>query len=86
MEDIVAIIMVFGTGMLGVVAFSPLGKAIAARIRGPVDQPSEDVDDLREAVAQLQGQVAELAERQDFSERMLAQVREKGALGGGNGG
>lgn len=83
MEDIVAIVMVFGTGIIGLVAFSPIGRAIAARIRGPVELPAEEIDELREVVAHLQGQVAELAERQDFSERLLAQARDKGALGEG---
>jgi uncharacterized protein YbjT (DUF2867 family) len=84
MEDIVAIVMVFGTGMLAVVAFSPIGRAIAARLRGPAELPSEEVDELREQVATLQQQVGELAERQDFTERLLAQAREKGALGSGS--
>ena len=86
MEDIIAIVMVFGTGMLAVVAFSPIGKAIAARLRGPAELPSDDLDELREQVSTLQQQVGELAERQDFAERMLAQAREKGALGSGSGG
>lgn len=83
MEDIVAIIMVFGTGMVGMIAFSSIGKAIAARIRGPVELPSVEVDELRDQVAVLSQQVAELAERQDFAERLLAQARERGALGSG---
>ena len=73
--------MVFGTGMLAVVAFSPIGRAIAARLRGPAELPSAEIDELRDQVATLQQQVGELAERQDFTERMLAKAREKGALG-----
>jgi hypothetical protein len=85
MEDILAIILIFGGGTAIAISFSPIGRAIAARIRGPAELPTEDLDELREQVASLQGQVGELAERQDFAERMLAQVREKGALGpGGN--
>jgi len=83
MEDIIAIVMVFGTGMLAVVAFSPIGKALAARLRGPAELPSAEVEELRDQVATLQQQVGELAERQDFAERMLAQARERGALGSG---
>lgn len=83
MEDIVAIVMVFGTGMVGLIAFSPIGRAIAARIRGPVEQPLEELDELRDQLAGLSQQVAELAERQDFSERLLAQARERGVLGPG---
>lgn len=82
MEDIVAIIMVFGTGMLGVIAFSPIGKAIAERLRGhKAELPAtEELDDLRDHLQSLQQQVGELAERQDFTERMLAQAREKGLI------
>ena len=83
MEDIIAIIMVFGTGMLGLIAFSPIGRAIAQRIRGPAELPVQEMDELREQVAGLSQQVAELAERQDFAERMLAQARDKGLLGSG---
>jgi hypothetical protein len=85
-EDIVAIVMVFGTGMLGVIAFSPIGKAIAERLRGRrLDGPSgEDLDEIRDHLQSLQQQVGELAERQDFAERLLAQAREKGVLGPGS--
>jgi len=83
MEDILAIILIFGGGTAIAISFSPIGRAIAARIRGPVELPTEEVDELRDQVASLHGQVAELAERQDFAERMLAQARERGALGAG---
>jgi len=83
MEDILAIILIFGGGTAIAISFSPIGRAIAARIRGPVELPTEEVDELRDQVAALQGQVAELAERQDFAERMLAQARDRGALGSG---
>jgi hypothetical protein len=42
-----------------------------------------DVDDLRERLDSMNQQLAELAERQDFTERMLAQVRKDRALAGG---
>ena len=84
MEDILAIIMVFGTGMVGIVAFSPIGKAIAERLRGKHADalPSEEIDELRGQLQGVQEQLSELAERQDFTERMLAQQREKTALPG----
>lgn len=85
MEDVVAIVMVFGTAMLGVIAFSPLGKAIADRLRGHRGDPAPlvEIEELRDQVAQLSQQISELAERQDFAERLLAQTREKGSLGPG---
>ena len=87
MEDIVAIIMVFGTAMVGMVAFSHIGKAIAERLRrhpGELAPPSEELDEMRDRLAALQQQVSELAERQDFAERLMAQTRERGALGPGS--
>ena len=83
MEDILAIVMVFGTGMVGLIAFSPIGKAIAERLRGRHADalPSEEIDDLRAQIGSMQEQLSELAERQDFAERLLAQQREKGAIG-----
>jgi hypothetical protein len=85
MEDIIAIIMVFGTGMVGIVAFSPIGRAIAERLRHKDGAmlPSEELDDMRAHLQSIQEQVSELAERQDFSERLLAQAKEKGILGTG---
>lgn len=84
MEDIIAIVMVFGTAMLGVIAFSPIGKAIAERLRGKSAQAQlapEELDDVRAQLQTVQEQVNELAERQDFTERLLAKSREKGAIG-----
>ena len=80
MEDILAIIGIFGGGTLVAVSFSPLGKAWADRIRGKgliVQDPevSEDLNALRL-------EVAELHERLDFNERLLAERRESGPVGG----
>ena len=85
MEDILAIIMVFGTGMVGIVAFSPIGRAIAERLRHKdgAGLPTEELDDMRAHLQSMQEQLSELAERQDFSERLLAQAKEKGTLGTG---
>jgi len=46
------------------------------------DPPPGDrrVSDLEDRMLGLESQVSELAERLDFSERLLAQVREKGTL------
>jgi TolA-binding protein len=68
---------------------SPVGEALAERIRSRVSRragsPDEDahrVAKLEAQLSQLQGQVAELAERLDFAERMLAERRER-KLGAG---
>ena len=46
------------------------------------DQPPGDrrVSDLEDRLLGLESQVSELAERLDFTERLLAQAREKGTL------
>lgn len=84
MEDILAIILIFGGGTAIAIAFSPIGKALADRLRGgPVPQvmPSEEVDELRGQLQGIQEQLSELAERQDFTERLLAQNKDKTAIG-----
>ncbi len=88
MEDVLAIVMVFGTGMVAIVAFSPIGRAIANAINrksgaGAAPELAAAVDELADRVEGLQRQVGELAERQDFAERLLAKAREKGLPAGG---
>ena len=78
MEDILAIILIFGGGTLLAVSFSPIGRAIAARIRGgaPDEHLLAELDALRAQVADvddLRTQVSELHERVDFAERLLSQ-------------
>jgi len=70
---------------------TPVGEALAERIRtkmrgrpGGIGEDPHRVTALEDQVAQLHGQVAELAERLDFAERMLAERRER-KLGGGAG-
>jgi hypothetical protein len=80
-ENIATIVAI--TGILGFVALGPVGRAIARRIEG---KPAEAdvVDDLRERLAELersQMHTAELAERLDFAERLLAQRNEPARLG-----
>ena len=82
---LVAVVMVFGTGMVGLVAFSPIGRAIANAIQrksgvGLSPEVQESLDEQAERLEALQRQVGELAERQDFAERLLAQARERGQL------
>lgn len=65
------------------IALSPVGKAIAERLmHGP--RPAgggEDQGELAESVEQLRREVAELAERVDFTERLLGQQQATGQLG-----
>ena len=77
--------------LIGVIAFkvlveSPIGQAIGERIRSRAGRGGrssvdgggdvERVVGLEQDVAQLQREVAELAERLDFAERMLADRRQ----------
>jgi hypothetical protein len=81
MEGILAIILIFGGGTAIVLSFSPVGRAFAARIRG--DAPAAAADpELRAEVDQLQHDVAELQERLDFTERVLAQRPDPARLQG----
>lgn len=91
---LVAVVLLFGGGTLFLLAISPIGKAIAARILGrrPSDDFGEQLKELRgdvealraggglEELAQVRHEVAELAERLDFAERLLAKQRESERL------
>ena len=81
--------LITGVVILGV-AFSPIGRALAHRImhgKAPRQPELADprVDDLSGEVAILREQLEATHDRLDFTERMLAQAREKGQLGAGNG-
>lgn len=58
------------------ISLSPLGKALAERLRHgpvpPVQQGSAEREELAATVDALRLEVAELAERVDFTERLLA--------------
>jgi hypothetical protein len=90
--------MAFVIIITGMVVLGPVGRAIGRlithRLAGERDQAlgPADVQDLRAALEDqggrldaLQRQVSELAERQDFAERLLAQARERKALPEGGG-
>jgi hypothetical protein len=88
MEGVLAIIFIFGGGSLFLLALSPVGKALAERIRrqgGPLpDDVRAELDEFRAAltgeVQQLRTEVGELGERMDFVERLLAKQREADRL------
>lgn len=79
MEDILALLLIFGGGTLVAISFSPVGKAIAERIRG---RPLESGPDpaVYEELERMRGEMSELQERVDFTERLLARSREQAQL------
>jgi hypothetical protein len=81
MEEVLAVIFLFGGGTAAALSFSPVGKAFADRIRGRGMAPDPEV--LAE-LDQLRQDVNELQERLDFTERLLAQQRDPAQLGRAN--
>ncbi|HKV75179.1 MAG TPA: hypothetical protein VJN95_11710 [Gemmatimonadales bacterium] len=83
MEDILAIILIFGGGTAIGLAFSPVGRALAERIRGGAQVGATDPV-VFEELEQMRQEMAELNERVDFTERLLSKAREAGQLGAGS--
>lgn len=84
-ENIATIVAI--TGILGFVAFGPVGRALARRIEGKGDQ-GEELRELQLRLQQLernQHNLAELEERLDFAERLLAERADAGRLPQGRG-
>lgn len=79
MEDILAIVLIFGGGTLIGISFSPVGKAIADRIRGHKAETEPDPA-VYEELERMRGEMSELHERVDFTERLLAKSREQAQL------
>ncbi len=82
MEGILAITFIFGGGTAFLLAISPIGKAIAERIRAHGAVPMQDPELLAE-VDSLRRDLNELQERVDFAERLLAQSQERQQVGRG---
>jgi hypothetical protein len=85
MEGILAIIFIFGGGTAFLLAVSPVGRALADRIRGggivsddTVRQLEASHQEVLDDLETVRREVAELHERMDFTERVLAQNREGG--------
>ena len=60
------------------ISMSPMGRALADRMRhGPIPRTGtgEDPSELADNVDALRREVAELAERVDFTERLLGQQK-----------
>jgi len=90
MEDILAVVFLFGGGTLFLLSISPIGRAFADRIRargqGGSDVRSELAEHKEAFERELEAvrrEVAELAERVDFAERLLAKNREGQRIGPG---
>ena len=87
-EGVLAIVFLFGGGTLVLLAISPIGRAIADRIRGKGQgDVRAELADHKEALEQeleaVRRDMAELAERVDFAERLLAKQREGQRIGPG---
>jgi hypothetical protein len=82
MEGILAITFIFGGGTLFLLSMSPVGRAIAERIRAHGAVPAQDPELLAE-VDQLRRELSELQERMDFAERLLLQNQERAQVGKG---
>ena len=70
--------VVFFGGMFTVLR--PVAAAVAKRISGEHRKPGMDADEREEILAELQQvrqEVSELAERVDFTERLLAKKSER---------
>jgi hypothetical protein len=79
MEDILALLLIFGGGTLIAISFSPVGRAIADRIRGRGSEVGPDPA-VYEELERIRGEMSELQERVDFTERLLAKSREQAQL------
>ena len=86
MEGVIALmipIVAVGGFFAWMLALSPVGKAFAEKLRGHKASrgDAEGQEALLESVEQLRREVAELAERVDFTERLLGQQRGSERLG-----
>lgn len=85
-EGILAIIFIFGGGTLFLLAVSPVGKAIADRIRHGTQPLGAGPDpEVLNELESLRNEMTELQERVDFAERLLSQKQGAGELPGGSG-
>lgn len=88
MEGVLALlipIVAVGGFFAWMISLSPVGKAYADRLKHgpPTAGTSEDQTELAESVEQLRREVAELAERVDFTERLLGQQKVGAQIGKG---
>jgi hypothetical protein len=74
-EGILAITLIFGGVTVVLLSISPVGRALAERLRSHA-APAQDPELLAEVDA-LRQEVAELHERVDFAERILLKPERK---------
>ncbi len=79
--------MAIGLIGTGFIALGPIGRAIGDVIRRRLGGHHDalkpgDVEEIVGRLEHIQQSLGELAERQDFTDRMLAQVRKEKALPG----
>lgn len=89
MEDILAITFIFGGGSVFLLAISPIGRAIADRIRGQggaggevLRRLQESQEVLGEELEVVRRELVDVQERLDFAERLLARGRDPGPVPG----
>jgi hypothetical protein len=83
MEALFAITFIFGGGTLFLLSLSPVGRALADRLRGRVDSGHDP--ELFAEVDALRQEVAELHERVDFAERILMNAKDRHEISKGEG-
>jgi hypothetical protein len=85
LEGIAAIVLLLGAGLIMAAVIWPLVRAFARRIEGgaPGAEMQAELESLQERVRQLEEmapRMAELEDRLDFTERVVAQGREPDRL------
>jgi Tfp pilus assembly protein FimV len=73
------------TGVAKVISRRGGSRAELAELEGIVRQYAAELEDAQSSLASHAAQLAELQERVDFAERILAQVRDRKALRPGEG-
>ena len=87
-EGVLAIIFLFGGGTLFLLSISPIGRAFAgkgqqAEVGAARSELLEHKEALEQELEAVRRELAELAERVDFAERLLAKGREGQRIGPG---
>ena len=81
----IAVLGFFGTILTALVTLGPIGRAAADRLRskgagGSIAALQDQLDEVLTRLDDVQRQLGEMNDRQDFTERMLAKARERGLL------